>query len=123
MTAENHRHFALRKPRVLRTQPAFLVPMGPFFDDWGVALGQAIPPAEQGEVIEALTQGWQRLPGTLGYGRALLGLHLSNPEIQLPEFKKGNPYRKLLQTAKADFEALWAKNALEQLDDIPSRMR
>lgn len=123
MTAENHRHFALRKPRVLRTQPDFLVPMGPFFDDWGAALGKAIPRADQGEVVEALVHGWQRLPGTFGYGRALLGLHLSNPEIQLPEFKKGHPYRKLLQTSKTDFEALWAKNALEQLDDIPSRMR
>lgn len=122
MTAENHRHFALRKPRIIRSQAEFLVPMGPFFDSWGATLGQKAPPEGQAEIVEALNQGWQRLPGTLGYGRALLGLHLSNPEVQLPEFKKGHPYRKLLQTSREDFEANWAKKALLELDEIPSRM-
>ncbi len=123
MTAENHRHFALRKPRIIRTRPDFLIPMGPFLDDWGANLGRNVSLSDQTEVVEALTQGWQRLPGTSGYGRALLGLHSVHPETPLPEFKKGNPYRKLLQTSKEDFQVTWATGALEQLDEIPSRMR
>src|SRR6185436_12482194 len=45
MALENHRHFALRKPKCLRKSPALLIPTGPFFDDWGrrVAEHQAAP--------------------------------------------------------------------------------
>ncbi len=48
MAAENHRHFALRKPRVLRTQPALRVPVAPFFDTRGRTVGLEV----EGEALE-----------------------------------------------------------------------
>lgn len=46
MALENHRHFALRKPRCLRRSTEFLVPMGPFFDDWGRRVARGLATAD-----------------------------------------------------------------------------
>lgn len=110
MALENHRHFALRKPKCLRASPEFRVPIGPFFDDWGrrVAKGAADPL----EVIEALRHGRTRLPPqTLGYVRALLGMAES-----LPAAAEGLP-----SPPQAQFEREWHEAALKHMDDIPSR--
>ena len=92
MALENHRHFALRKPKCLRRSPAFLIPTGPFFDDWGknVARGLADtdgrPSEETQEVIEALLHGWERLSKTIGYGRALHAIREFHPPIRASKF-------------------------------------
>lgn len=123
LALENHRHFALRKPKCLRSSPDFCVPTAPFFDDWGrkVARGLATsggtPSPETLEVIDALVQGWERQPGTLAYGRALRGILEVHPEL-------GPRLEKLLARApgtQVEFEGRWAAEALIHMDDIPSR--
>lgn len=76
MAAENHRHFPLREPKILRERAAYLLPLGPFFDDWGQVLGrdQQISERDLAEVLSALIRGFSRVPGAVGYGRALAGL-------------------------------------------------
>jgi hypothetical protein len=76
LTADNHRHYALRAPRALRRSPDLLIPVGPFFDDWGRAVARhpALGREEVGEVARALLDGWTRLHGPVGYARALCGL-------------------------------------------------
>src|SRR5205823_10984683 len=59
MAVENHRHFALRVPRPLRRNADFLLPIGPFFDEWGAKIARhpELLPDEIGEIAEALTDG------------------------------------------------------------------
>jgi hypothetical protein len=117
MAAENHRHFALRKPRALRTLPSLRVPVGPFFDAWGEAVATTLDGEPLREVVEALVQGQERSSDTLGYARALRAIALE------PVRKKSPRHRKTLETTREDFEARWAAAALAHLEEIPSRAR
>lgn len=76
MAVENTRHFALRSPRCLRKSADFLLPIGPFFDDWGKVIGKhpGLKSEEVGEIASSLVDGWERLKGTVGYARALSGI-------------------------------------------------
>lgn len=115
MAFENHRHFALRKPRCLRLSPELLVPTGPFFDNWGRKIArffmskEGAPTEPTFEVVEALKQGWHRLPKTVGYGRALRGIGEIHPELRYDA------------VSQESFEKKWAEKALEWMDEIPSR--
>lgn len=129
MALENHRHFALRKPRVLRQSREFLIPIGPFFDAWGEGLARSLTdqPSELLEVVQALIQGWQRLEKTVGYGRALVGIFKELPELRdeaaglAPQLKvKRN--RRLLEVSQEAFEAQWNSEALRKMEEIPSRL-
>lgn len=81
MAVENHRNFALRKPKSLRLHPSLLLPLGPFFDDWGKAIAQSplLNEFELGEITEALFDGWVYLETAVGYARALAGLEMGIP--------------------------------------------
>jgi hypothetical protein len=119
MAFENHRHFALRKPRCLRRSVELLITTGPFFDDWGRTVARALEPAELAEVVEALQHGWDRLPKTIGYGRALRGILEVRTELK-PD--TSTPARRaLFDTPQDRFEKRWHEEALRLLDDIPSR--
>lgn len=125
MAAENHRHFALRKPKVLRTRPEFLLPNGPFLDEWGTRVLGAleVDPDSRSEVIQALVEGWIRLPGvTSGYGRALHGVfeHEGYGGVLKP-LKEDRQRRRALELARVAFEKRWASEALKHLEEIPSR--
>jgi len=76
MSAEGHRHYPLREVRALRASPDFLLPLGPFFDDWGEKIGAhpALSTAERAEVLAALLNGCKKIPNQLGYYRAIAGL-------------------------------------------------
>jgi len=125
MSFENHRHFALRKTRCLRKNPDLMITTGPFLDAWGtqtaqiLATSQNIPSEETLEVIEALKQGWDRLPKTTGYGRALAGMLQIHPELSIQDLTKEQ--RKVIDTPQERFEKLWAEGALKELDEIPSQ--
>jgi hypothetical protein len=73
---ENHRHMALRTPRALRKSHKFLVPVGPFMDDWGVELVRhgILSLEEIGEIVAGLYDGYQRQEQAFGYARALSGI-------------------------------------------------
>jgi len=123
MAAENHRHFALRRPRCLRRHGDLLLGFGPFLDDWGmrVARHPGLSPEEVGEVAEALIDGFSRLPGTVGYARALAGIedafpggltalcrHL--PRRQAQQLRTG-PLRRLCSIPRVSFEGRWRATA------------
>lgn len=120
MAAENHRHFCLRPLKMLRRSSSLLLPIGPFFDDWGKAVCQypGICPDEKGEVVVALVQGWQKLDTSVGYARALCGLLSAFPggfaklERTIPaktaRLLKEGQLRILLSVDQRRFEAQWS---------------
>lgn len=122
MSHENHRHFALRQPRCLRKDRAFLITTGPFFDGWGREIAQDLTdPNELQEVVSALKNGWERLPKTVGYGRALRGIREIHPEIKLDELTKIHFCRAILDNPQDRFEKKWSDEAVRLIDEIPSR--
>lgn len=127
LALENHRHFALRKPKSLRRKAGLVVPTAPFFDEWGVSVAQELGGNSEEilEIVEALKLGWDRQPGTIAYGRALRSileelpylaenLHFTNA-LAVPEQKF------VLETSCSAFEKNWSEEALRLMDDIPSR--
>jgi hypothetical protein len=136
MAFENHRHFALRKPKCLRESPLLLVPNGPFFDAWGKTVAEYfLSRGESGseggseslnEVIDALIHGWNRLPKTMGYGRALRGILEVAPELAQTHADLGSllgdrTVKEQLNVTESDFESKWSTAALHWMDEIPSR--
>ena len=126
MALENHRHFALRRPKCLKQSRSLLVPNGPFLDDWGVRVAETVrlEGAESEplhEVLDALIQGWLRLPKTVGYGRALCGIFSVYPDLRALRGEELKPYRKLLDLDQIRFEKKWNDQALQWMDEIPSR--
>lgn len=130
MAVENHRHFALREPRCLRQHPDFLLPIGPFFDDWGKGLAKH-PELSNFDIVEianALLAGMDRLekaggPQAQGYPRALAGLAKTYPgglkglaqELSAKDRKRltQGPLHILLQIPQDRFEQGMAKAALD----------
>jgi len=127
MALENHRHFALRKPRCLRRRRDILIPTGPFFDDWGLRIAKYLatpdgkPSEDTLEVALALRRGWEKMPKTMGYGRALRGMLSVHENLDLGELTRDRPFRAVLETSQAGFERQWNEVALRELDEIPSR--
>jgi len=77
MAVENHRFLALRKPRALRRSRELLLPVGPWFDEWGEKIGRSelLEDADRAEVVEALLELHFRSPVQDGCLRALAGIH------------------------------------------------
>jgi len=127
MALENHRHFALRKPRALRTLPSLRVPLGPFFDDWGVEVARCLEGEALHEVLVALADGWTRLDRTVAYGRALRAILEAHPALathpRVLELHKNARFKAVLKTSRESFEQTWASAALALLEEIPSRAR
>jgi hypothetical protein len=127
MALENHRHYALRKPKCLRKSPSFMIATGPFFDDWGKAVAQGLansdgsPSDETREVLEVLKNGWDRQPKTLGYGRALRSFFELHPELPRDGIQRAQEMRQILNTPQERFEKLWSEEAVRLMDEIPSR--
>jgi hypothetical protein len=127
MASENHRHYPLRKPKSLRRSWDQMLPIGPFFDDWGSKIGSHLimEPEEKAEVAEALLEGFQRLSSPkvplFGYARALKGLQEGFPRLNdyLPSksiklLQKGL-VPEIQRSSKITFESQWAKKALQFL--------
>ena len=76
LAAEGHRHYPLRDVRALRTSVDFLLPLGPCFDDWGRKLGSHsdFNANARGELLATLIAGCRKVPGQVGYYRAIAGL-------------------------------------------------
>ncbi|MBX3466384.1 MAG: hypothetical protein KF878_05730 [Planctomycetes bacterium] len=75
LASEGHRHYPLRETRLLRAHPALLLPVGPFFDDWGATLASWPPwsAPERAEALAAVVHGVRKVKGQEGYYRALAG--------------------------------------------------
>lgn len=76
MAAEGHRHYPLRQVKSLRISADLLLPLGPFFDDWGqtVMRHAGFGVEEKSEVLDALVRGCRKVPNQQGYFRAIAGM-------------------------------------------------
>ena len=123
MADENHRFLALRKPRGLRRSRDLLLPIGPFFDDWGavVAKSPVLDEADRAEVIAALLTLHESRPDQRGCLRALAAIN-DNTSRGLPALEhllparlrkllSSGPLRDALKTPRAVFEARLRKRA------------
>ncbi len=120
MGADNHRHYPLRAARGLRKSGDLLLPVGPFFDDWGRKIGKhpALTPEDVAEAVRCLLDGWTRLHEPVGYARALSGILEVFPGgrralIKLLPSKDGRmlesgPLKTALDVPQVRFEAQWA---------------
>jgi hypothetical protein len=120
LSADNHRHYPLRAPKCLRRSADLLIPVGPFFDDWGrtVARHAALSREDVAEVARALIDGWARLHGPAGYARALAGILESFPGGRqalgrlLPGSDRraleSGPLKAAIDVPRERFEAQWA---------------
>ena len=89
LTHDNGRHLALRAPKIFRIAKDFLLPIGPFFEEWGEMIGKH-PLVKENDIIEiinALLDAAERTPLQRGYTRALAGLNRTLPK-GLKEFEK-----------------------------------
>jgi hypothetical protein len=82
LSVENHRHMSLRQPKCLRQSHRYLVPVGPFMDEWGNTLGSSpeLTLADKAEIICALFEGYTRQDQATGYIRAFRGLTHALPD-------------------------------------------
>jgi hypothetical protein len=118
LTADGHRHYPLRPVKSLRQSPATLLPLSPFLDDWGGAVGQL---DDSHEVLAALVVGCQKVPGQQGYYRAIAGMAAASPGAfdraasRMPsaaqKLLRGGETRRLMDVSRASFEAMMRKRA------------
>jgi hypothetical protein len=82
LSVENHRHMSMRQAKCLRKSFKFLIPVGPFMDSWGRALGESkdLTMSEKGEIVACLFEGYKRQDLAFGYARAFRGLINSLPQ-------------------------------------------
>ncbi|MFZ4713226.1 MAG: hypothetical protein ACOYL6_05930 [Bacteriovoracaceae bacterium] len=104
LAQENHRHMSMRQPRSLRRSHHFLIPVGPFMDDWGHVLGASkeLSLEEKGEIVSSLYEGFTRQDRALGYVRAYKGLIESLPE-GLKSLEQFLPYDLIQEMKKSGF--------------------
>jgi hypothetical protein len=117
LSVENHRHMSLRQPKCLRNSEKYLVPLGPFMDDWGELLGRDpdLTLAEKAEIISAFFEGYKRQDQAFGYIRAFRGLINSLPD-GLPTLEAHMPFDLVLEIKKSKFyeSAQISKDEFEQ---------
>ena len=121
---ENHRHMSMRQPRGLRKSHHFLIPVGPFMDEWGEVLGETtlLTNIEKIEIIAAFYDGYTRQNLAYGYVRAYRGLIEAMPmgleslERDLPfdfyQTLKKSKFNTLAEQSIDEFEGMF-KNKLE----------
>lgn len=111
LSVENHRHMSMRQPKCLRRSHRFLVPVGPFMDQWGKTLGEArdLTPDEKGEIVVALFEGWKRQDLARGYCRAYGAMMRALPN-GLGDLEASLPFDVVQEIRKSKFQ---------QIADIP----
>ena len=123
LSVENHRHMSLRRPKCLRNSHLYLVPIGPFMDDWGGILGSAkeLTMSDKAEIIAALFEGYNRQNQAFGYIRAFRGLIQSLPD-ELLSMEAHLPFDLVLEIKKSKFYEL-SKIPKEQFEkDLSIRL-
>ncbi len=118
---ENHRHMSMRQPKCLRKSYKFLIPVGPFMDDWGHALGSSdqLSLSEKGEIVGALFEGYKRQDQAFGYIRAFRtllheledGMNTLEQDIPFDIISeiKSSPFLELSKISREEFEADYAR--------------
>lgn len=122
LSVENHRHMSMRQARCLRQSHQFLIPVGPFMDQWGTVLGQTslLNNAQKGEIAICLFEGFKRQNQAFGYARAYRGMMASLPRgidsleahiafDVVSEIKK-SPFTVIANQSNEDFENQFKAN-------------
>ena len=121
MSAEGHRHYPLRHVKALRRSPDLLLPLGPFFDDWGAVLGThpSLNLMERVEVLDEMVRGCRKIAGQQGYYRAISGFMnaagrtFQQAAEQLPTAArkdlKDSGFQKLIAVPRVSFESMMKK--------------
>ncbi len=104
LSVENHRHMSLRQPKALRNSFQFLVPVGPFMDDWGASLGTSkeLSMPDKAEIINAFFEGYNRQNQAFGYIRAFRGLISALPK-ELLSMEEFLPFDLMAEIKKSKF--------------------
>ena len=122
---ENHRHMSMRQPKCLRRSYKFLIPVGPFMDDWGKALGGSdnLSLEEKAEIVSAFYEGYKRQDQAFGYIRAFrtliaeLDMGMDTLEMYMPydlvaDIKRSK-FSELASISREEFEADYEKRLSE----------
>jgi hypothetical protein len=114
---ENHRHMAMRQPKCIRKSHKFLIPVGPFMDDWGIALGSSsiLSPVEKAEIIAAMYDGWNRQEQAFGYARGFGAMMRSLSPEDLNEVEANIAFDLLHEINKSEFKKL-ADKPIEEFE-------
>lgn len=101
---ENHRHMSMRQPKCLRKSYKFLIPVGPFMDDWGISLGSSeiLTISEKAEIIAALFEGYKRQDQAFGYIRGYRTL-LEQIDGGMAAFDQELPFDLIREIRKSKF--------------------
>ncbi len=112
---ENHRHMSMRQPKCIRQSHEFLIPVGPFMDNWGTTLGssQKLNPVEKAEIIAALFEGYKRQDQAFGYARGYGAMIKSLPIID--DVERNLPFDILAEIKKSKFKKI-ADRSLEEFE-------
>jgi hypothetical protein len=78
MAIENHRFLALRAPRALRRSRDLLLPIGPFFYEWGMTVARSFDEEERATVLAALLETHVSRVEQSGVLRAIAGMAEAN---------------------------------------------
>ncbi len=121
LSAEGHRNYPLRAVKSLRRSADLLIPLAPFFDDWGALIGQSkiLSDLEKVEVMDALVRGCRKVQQQEAYYRALAGWQDVNiggfqriAELLPTSSKKmlkESDFRQKLSIPKRSFESTYLK--------------
>lgn len=101
---ENHRHMAMRKPKCIRKSKHFLIPVGPFMDNWGTVLGSTdlLSMEEKAEIVTALYDGFLKEAEAFGYARAF-GAMLNTFDQGFAAIEQYLPFDLVAEIKKSDF--------------------
>ena len=129
MSSEGHRHYPLREVRALRQSRDFLLPLGPFFDDWGALAGShpKMSIDDRAELLAALLSGCKKIANQVGYFRAVSGMAgalggnldaiVKRMPASLRNELKESEVRKHIALKKISFESGMRKRALAALSE------
>lgn len=104
---ENHRHMSMRQPKSIRKSHKFLIPVGPFMDQWGEDIGKSslLTIEEKAEVASALYDGFTRQDEAFGYCRAF-GAFIRNLEGGIDELGLHLPFDLFQEIKKSEFSII-----------------
>ena len=132
LASEGHRHYPLREVKALRKSRHLLLPLGPFFDDWGAIIGShtVLSDEERAEVLAALLQGCKKIPGQQGYFRAIAGMSdacggrferiVKLMPTSCRSLAKDPEFKKKIALPKLSFESSYRKRAQSILASQPA---
>ncbi len=114
---ENHRHMSMRQPKCLRESHKFLIPVGPFMDQWGEDLGKStkLTLQEKAEIVSAFFEGYTRQDQAFGYCRAY-GALLRSQKGGLNELEPYMPYDLVAEIKKSPFTEV-SRRPLEDFEN------